>query len=60
MKIENLIIAGFLLGGTTLLARALSQGVEQALLASVIEWTVGRTRAAQRLFRHERRESGRA
>jgi hypothetical protein len=51
MKIADLIIAASLLSGTTLLARMLSQGVEQALFATVMEWTIGRALAAQRFFR---------
>jgi hypothetical protein len=51
MKITDLIIAASLLGGTALLARMLSQGVEQALFATVMEWTIGRAIAAKRFLR---------
>jgi hypothetical protein len=51
MKIADLIIAANLLGGTTLLTRMLIQGVEPALFATVMEWTIGRAMAAQRFFR---------
>jgi hypothetical protein len=51
MKIENLLTGAFLLGGTTLLARALSQSFEQALLTTVMEWTIGRAKAMRRLLR---------
>jgi hypothetical protein len=51
MKIADLITAACLLGGTTLLARMLIQGVEPALFATVMEWTIGRAMAAKRFLR---------
>ena len=51
MKIADLITAACLLGGTTLLARMLIQGVEPALFATVMEWTIGRAMAGKRFLR---------
>ena len=51
MKIENLLIGAFLLGGATLLARTLSQGFEQALIATAMEWTIGRAKTIRRFVR---------
>ena len=51
MKVENLLMGAFLFGGTTLLARVLSQGFEQALLATAMEWTIDRARAMRRSLR---------
>jgi hypothetical protein len=50
MKIANLIVAAGLLSGTALLARVLSQGVEQALLTTLMEWTIGRAMAGRRFL----------
>lgn len=44
MKIESFFVAVLLLGGTTLFARALTQGVESALVATAIEWSMRRTK----------------
>ena len=46
MKIEIPILAGLLFIGNELLARAAVQGVEQALLSTVVEWTMSRVKAA--------------
>jgi hypothetical protein len=46
MKIELSILAGLLILGTELMARASVQGVEQAIVSTVIEWTVSRLKAA--------------
>ena len=51
MKIESMFVAVLLMGGTTLLGRILSQGVESALVATVIEWTARRIREAGRILR---------
>jgi hypothetical protein len=50
MKIANLIVAAGLLSGTDLLARVLSQGVEQALFTTMMEWTIGRAMAGRRFL----------
>ena len=50
MKIANLIVAAGLLSGTALLARVISQGVEQALLTTLMEWTIGRAMAGRRFL----------
>ncbi len=54
MKIEFPLLASFLLIGTTLLARVQAQGIEQALLATVIEYCVKGGNTAVRLL-HVRR-----
>jgi hypothetical protein len=51
MKIESFFIAVLLLGGTTLFARVLAQGVESALVATAIEWSARRIRAAIKVVR---------
>jgi hypothetical protein len=48
MKIS--ILAALLLLGTELMARASVQGVEQAIISTVIEWTVSRVKAAGNLL----------
>ena len=40
MKFESFFVAVLLLGGTELFVRVLSQGVESALVATAIEWSV--------------------
>jgi hypothetical protein len=45
MKIS--IFAALLLLGTELMARATVQGVEQAIVSTVIEWTVNQVKAAR-------------
>jgi hypothetical protein len=40
MKFESFFVAVLLLGGTNLFVRVLSQGVESALVATAIEWSV--------------------
>ena len=42
MKIEIPILAALFLMGTELMARAALQGMEQALVSTVIEWSVSR------------------
>ena len=51
MKIELSILAGLLILGTELMARASVQGVEQAIVSTVIEWTVSRVKAAGNVLR---------
>jgi hypothetical protein len=51
MKIEISILAALLLLGTELMARASVQGVEQAIVSTVIEWTVSRMKAAGNVLR---------
>jgi hypothetical protein len=57
MKIGSFFIAVLLLGGTTLFARALTQGVESALVATAIEWSMRRIKFfgyAKQLARRDR------
>jgi hypothetical protein len=51
MKIEISILAGLLILGTELMARASVQGVEQAIVSTLVEWTVSRMKAARNIFR---------
>jgi len=51
MKIESFYVALLFLGGTNLFARLLTQGVESALVATAIEWSTSRIRAAIKLAR---------
>jgi hypothetical protein len=51
MKIEISILAGLLILGTELMARASVQGVEQAIVSTVIEWTMSRVKAAGNVLR---------
>ena len=51
MRIESILLAVLLAGGTNLFARVLTQGVELALVATVIEWSASRIGAAVRLAR---------
>jgi hypothetical protein len=51
MKIEISILAGLLLLGTELIARVSVQGVEQAIVSTVIEWTMSRIKAAGTVLR---------
>jgi hypothetical protein len=51
MKIEISILAALLLLGTELMARASVQGVEQAIVSTVIEWTMSRMKAARNFLR---------
>ncbi|HEU4341662.1 MAG TPA: hypothetical protein VFU31_08840 [Candidatus Binatia bacterium] len=51
MKIEIPFLAALLLLGTDLLARVAAQGVEQALLSTVIEWSMKRTRVIRQKLR---------
>jgi hypothetical protein len=48
MKIS--ILAALLLLGTELMARASVQGVEQAIVSTVIEWTMSRVKAARSIL----------
>jgi hypothetical protein len=50
MKIEIPILAALFLLGSELLARAAVQGVEQALVTAIIEWSMGRVKSAGRMF----------
>jgi uncharacterized membrane protein (UPF0136 family) len=54
MKIEFPLLASLLFIGTTLLARAQAQGIEQALFATAIEYGVNGVRSAVRLLRFTR------
>lgn len=45
MKIEISILAGLLILATELMARASVQGVERAIVSTVIEWTMSRMKA---------------
>jgi hypothetical protein len=45
------IFAALLLLGTELIARASVQGVEQAIVSTVIEWTVSRMKVARNFLR---------
>jgi|SoiMetStandDraft_2_1073263.scaffolds.fasta_scaffold430998_2 hypothetical protein len=49
MKIS--ILSALLLLGTELMARASVQGVEQAIISTMIEWTVSRVKAAGNVLR---------
>jgi len=51
MKIEISILAALLLLGTMLMTRASVQGVEQAIVSTVIEWTVIRMKSAGNVLR---------
>jgi hypothetical protein len=51
MKIEISILAALHLLGTELMARASVQGVEHAIVSTVIEWTVSRMKAAGHVLR---------
>jgi hypothetical protein len=51
MKIEISLLAALLLLGTELMARASIQGVEQAMVSTVIEWTMSRMKAAHNFLR---------
>lgn len=50
MKLDTLFLATLLLTGTTLWARVATQGVEQALLSTAIEWSMNGIRAGARLL----------
>jgi hypothetical protein len=54
MKIEIPLLSAFLWIATTLLARAQAQGIEQALIATAIEYSAIGTRAAVRFSRFTR------
>ena len=54
MKIEFPLLATLLLIGTTLLARAQANGIEQAVFATAIEYGVGGLRAGARFLRLSR------
>jgi len=51
MKIEIPILAALLLLGSELIARAAVQGVEQALVSTVIEWSMSRVKSAGKILR---------
>jgi uncharacterized membrane protein (UPF0136 family) len=50
MKIEFSLLSSLLLVGTTLLARAQAQGIEQALFATAVEYGVSGLRSAIKLL----------
>jgi uncharacterized membrane protein (UPF0136 family) len=50
MKIEFSLLSSLLLVGTTLLARAQAQGIEQALFATAMEYGVSGLRSAIKLL----------
>jgi hypothetical protein len=50
MKIELSVLSTLLLIGTTLLARAQAQGIEQALFATAMEYGVNGVRSAIKLL----------
>jgi hypothetical protein len=50
MKFEFPLLAALLLMGTHLLARIAVQGIEQALLATAVEYGADGIRAVNRLF----------
>ena len=50
MKIEISFLAALLLVGTELMVRVGTQGIEQALLSTVIEYGANGIRAGRRLF----------
>jgi len=54
MKFESILVAVLLASGTNLFARVLAQGLELALLATAIEWSTSRIRAAAKLARSRR------
>ena len=54
MKIESFFVAVSLLVETNLFARVLTQGLELALIATAIEWSTSRIRAAAKLARSRR------
>ena len=54
MKIESFFVAVSLLVETNLFARVLTQGLELALVATAIEWSTSRIRAAAKLARSRR------
>jgi len=50
VKIEIPILAALLLLGSELMARAAIQGVEQALVSTVIEWSVNKFNVARKMI----------
>jgi hypothetical protein len=54
MKIESLLMALLILGGTNLFVRVLTQGFEPALAATAIEWSIRRIKSAVRFLRSDR------
>jgi hypothetical protein len=46
MKLESIIVALLLAGGSNLFARVLTEGVEPALVGTVIDWSATRIRTA--------------
>jgi hypothetical protein len=54
MKIESILVTVLLAGGTNLVARVLTQGVELALVATAVEWSASRISAAVKLARSRR------
>jgi hypothetical protein len=51
MKFDNLVQAAYLLGGAAVLGRVLTNGFEQAIFATMIEWAVLGVKAARRFHR---------
>jgi hypothetical protein len=57
MKIDTSLLAALFLIGTSLWARVVAQGVEQALLSTAIEWSLNGIRAGVRFFPKRRLRS---
>ena len=51
LKIEIPILAALFLLGHELMARAAVQGVEQALVSTVIEWSMSRVKSTGKILR---------
>jgi hypothetical protein len=51
MKIESFIVGVLILGGTDLFVRIPTQGIEPALVATAIDWSDRRIRAAMSVVR---------
>ena len=54
MKFESIFMAMLIMGGTNLFVRVLTQGIEPALAATALEWSVRRIRAVIKLVRSDR------
>ncbi|MGZ8426267.1 MAG: hypothetical protein ACXWYD_15070 [Candidatus Binatia bacterium] len=53
MKIESIFAAVLFVGGANLIARVLSQGVEPALVGTLIDWSASRIRTAIKRLRSQ-------
>jgi len=51
MKIEISILAALFITGNQLMARAAAQGIEQALVSTVVEWSVNKFNVARKMIR---------